>query len=592
MSFTKDTDTNNAMRRAEELYEQRMQIMKLPPEQAMEKILDSKHPHALVHSFVEQDFYFLINEIGPEDCTPLLAMASQSQWEYILDMEIWNQDRIQTGDMSRWLYLLFNADPKRLIQWFLTEKTETIEFYLHKFLNIVIRLHDQDPSEFGDGFFTLDDTFYIRFVDPEDEPYPETLSKEIRHQFLGRFLEKLADYDFIQYQKVLLETIHVLPAETENEAYRLRTVRLAEKGFLPFSEAVGVYQPMTREEIEKKMDQWSRGIKKPEDIFLYRIRSPLMQSELTRDRKDIFSRSLKSISINDILPFVESEFAALCNQIISADRKPVQNREHLREVVKKACGYLGIGLEYLSGLEQKMTPGQMAAVIERYPLHWIFRAGYGRVMGLKWRVQKWQHNSWYHSKGLPLTFWDEIKMGILGGLLIKRPLFFDNYETGTLYREFESSVDIEKTTEALEKIVAIDRLLSLVKVDGPLFVPERLLTYKNVLLTLWARKYLQLPETLSPIPMKTFGFFYQKLFDRKPDMANGACPKISDEMKMDFTHWIMDTTGGSRHEISKDLEQIFEELFMEIESEYAMVTPKDLDARFVNLFLLEQVDGI
>jgi hypothetical protein len=587
MKLIKDTHTNKAMQRAEELYEQRKQLMKLSPEQAMEKILEYKHPAALVHSFVEQDFYFLVHEIGPEDCTPLLAMASQNQWEYILDMEIWNQDRIATGDMTRWLSLLFNADPKRLIQWFLSEKTEIIELYLHKFLNIIIRIHDQDPSDFGDDFFTLDDTFYVRIVDSDEELVSDSIDKELKHQFLNRFLEKLADYDFLQYQKVLMETIHVLPAETEEEAYRLRTLRLAEKGFLPFSEAVGVYQPMTPEEVEKKLIQLKRGIKGPEDIILYRIRSPISPSELVDAEKNIFSRSLKSGSINDILPLVESEFAALCNQLISADRKAVQNREQLKDVVKKACGYLSIGMEHLSGLRQKISSDQMAVIIERYPLKWIFRAGYGRVLKLKWRAQRWQRSSWYHSKGLPLTYWDELRMGVLGGLMIKKPLFFDNYETGVLYREFESSEDIEKTADALEKIMAMDRLLSLLKIDDPFPASEHLLTYKNTLLTLWARNFLGLPETLTPISVKIFGPFYRELFDREPVLQNNACPKVPTEMKRTFINWLLQGTGLARHEMSKSLEGMFEELFNEIENEYTMVTQKDLDPRFVNLFLLE-----
>lgn len=587
MTLIKDTHTREAMQRAEELYEQRKQLMKLSPEQAMEKILEYKHPAALVHSFVEQDFYFLIHEIGPEDCNPLLAMASQKQWEYVLDMEIWNQDRIATGDMTRWLYLFFNADSKRLIQWFLSEKTEIIEFYLHKFLNIIIRIHDQDPSDFGDDFFTLDDTFYVRIVDSDEESDSDMLDKELKHQFLKHFLEKLADYDFIQYQKVLLETIHVLPAETEEEAYRLRTLRLAEKGFLPFSEAIGVYQPMTPEEIEKKLIQLRRGIKGPEDIILYRIRSPISPSELADAQESVFSRSLKSVSINDMLPLVQSEFAALCNQLISADRKAVQNRDQLKDVVKKACGYLSIGMEHLSGLRQKMSSDQMAAIIERYPIKWIFRAGYGRVLMLKWRVQRWQRSSWYHSKGLPLTFWDELRMGVLGGLMIKKPLFFDNYETGVLYREFESTEDIEKTADALAKIMAMDSLLSLIKIDDPLLASEHLLTYKNTLLTLWTRNFLGLPETLTPISVEKFGTFYRKLFDRRPDLQHDAYPEVPAEMKRNFINWLIQTTGLDRDEMSKSLEDMLEELFNEIENEYTMVTQKDLDPRFVNLFLLE-----
>jgi hypothetical protein len=592
MNSNKNTDTHKAIQRAEELYRVRKQIMKLSPEQAMEKILEYKQPDALVHSFVEQDFYFLIHEIGPEDCAPLLAMASQSQWEYIIDMEIWNQDRIGIRDMTRWLYLLFNADPRRMIQWFLSEKTEIIEFYLHKLLNIIIRNHDQDPSEFGEGYFTLDDIFYIRIVDLDEGLEPDPINKELKHLFLNRFLEKLADFDFIQYQKVLLETIHVLPAETEEEAYRLRTVRLAEKGFLPFSEAVGVYQPMTPEEIKKKLIQRSRGIKGQEDIILYRIRSPIFPSELADDQENVFSRSLKSETVNDILPLVQSEFASLCNQLISADRIAVQNRDQLKDIVRKASGYLSIGLEHLSGSRQKMSSSQMAAVVAQYPLKWIFRAGYGRVLMLRWRAQRWQKSSWYHSKGLALTFWDEFNMGVLGGLMIKKPLFFDNYKTGVLYREFESSMDVEKTVDALEKIMAMDQLLSLIKIDNLSFASERLLTYKNMLLTLWARNFLGMSEILAPISVEKFASFYRKLFNREQILKNNACPMVPIEMKIVFINWLLQRAGVARHEISKDSEQILEELFMEIENEYAMVGQEDLDPRFVNLFLLEQANGI
>jgi hypothetical protein len=592
MNSIKHTNTHKAIQRAEELYQKRKQILKLSPEQAMEKILEYKQPDALVHSFVEQDFYFLIHEIGPEDCLPLLALASQNQWEYLLDMEMWNQDRIGMRNMTRWLYLLFNADPKRMIQWFLSEKTEIIEFYLHKFLNIIMRNHDEDPSDFGDGYFTLDDTFYIRIVDLDEDSEPDPINKELKHRFLNQFLEKLADFDFIQYQKVLLETIHVLPAETEEESYRLRTVRLAEKGFLPFSEAVGVYQPMTPEEIKNKLIQCSRGIKGQEDIILYRIRSPISSSELADDQENVFSRSLKSETVNDILPLVQSEFASLCNQLISADRMTVQSRDQLKDVVRKACGYLSIGMENLSESKQKMSSSQMAAIIAKYPLTWIFRAGYGRVLMLKWRIQRWQKSSWYHSQGLALAFWDEFNMGVLGGLMIKNPLFFDNYKTGILYREFESSADVEITADVVEKIMAMDQLLSLIKIDDLSFASERLLTYKNMLLTLWARNFLGMSEILAPIPIKKFTSFYQKLFDRGQILKNDACPKVRTEMKTTFINWLLQKAGLTHHEISKDLEQILEELFMEIENEYAMVAQEDLDPRFVNLFLLEQTNGI
>ena len=46
-----------------------------------------------------------------------------------------------------------------------------------------------------------------------------------------------------------MESVSLIPSEIEEELFRLRNVRLAEKGFLPFHEAVGVYQPLQPREL-------------------------------------------------------------------------------------------------------------------------------------------------------------------------------------------------------------------------------------------------------------------------------------------------------------------------------------------------------
>ena len=57
------------------LQTQRAEIMALPPEEALERILSHPQPAALVHSFPESDFYLLVHEIGPEDALPVLIKA-------------------------------------------------------------------------------------------------------------------------------------------------------------------------------------------------------------------------------------------------------------------------------------------------------------------------------------------------------------------------------------------------------------------------------------------------------------------------------------------------------------------------------------
>jgi len=59
-------------------------------------------------------------------------------------------------------------------------------------------------------------------------------------------------------------------------------------------------------------------------------------------------------------------------------------------------------------------------------------------------------------------------------------------------------------------------------------------------------------------------------------------------MKSGFVEWLARETGLADFEITESLGRIFEDLFGEIEAEYGQVTAKDLDPRFVQLFLLKK----
>ena len=81
-------------------------------------------------------------------------------------------------------------------------------------------------------------------------------TEEQRKKFISKFSEQLADYDHKLHQSVLLEATHIIPAETEEDCYHRRNVRLAEKGFLPFDEAIGIYQPIKPQDLAKQSAKW------------------------------------------------------------------------------------------------------------------------------------------------------------------------------------------------------------------------------------------------------------------------------------------------------------------------------------------------
>jgi hypothetical protein len=579
--MAKKPQNSKTLQRVLQLQEKRRKILELPPVKALDRILDDPQPAALVHSFPEQDFYLLVNEIGPEDSLSLLSLATNKQWEHIVDLETWQKDRLDPKAVTRWLSLLLEADPKRFFRWFLEEKLEFVELYLFRNLEVRIREHDQDPSDFGDDYFTLDNTYYFKFIDIPAETESEKLNDAQRRALLTHITQSLASYDHHAFQGVLLEAAHIIPAETEEDCYRWRSVRLAEKGFLPFDEAVGLYQPIKSEELKKKDKKFIPDSLEQISSLPVPI-APLR--ELKEDNH--FTRALQKVEPPNVLQQIQTEFANLCNQIVVADQKIISEREVLQEIVKKASGYVSIGLELMVE-DKNVDPVRAAVLITRYALQDIFRVGFGRALKLKWRAEKWLSKCWFAQAGLRLTFWGEQWLGIVGGLLVKKPLFYDNYKTGVLYREFATLEDIRKIEKIFNQIVGVDDLLALMNIKIDSVSQYGFLTYKNLLLTLWARRYRGLQSTLlKPLTLKQFHPFFKKLLPGQVDPGSEPARKIPVEMKASYLNWLAAETGLKDYEIADRLGQTFADLFNEIESEYGRVAPEELDPKFVHLFLL------
>ena len=576
----------NALDRWKKISVERREILSLPPEKALERIIDAHQPAALVHSIPEEDFYFLAHDIGLEDSLQLLSLASNKQWEYMVDLEVWEKDRLEIRSITKWLDLLLKADPVRLIKWLINEKTEFLEFYLFKNIEVRIREHDQDPSDFGEGFFTVDDTYYIRVMeDPADQisdiSESDTQPKRYRGEFLVKFLESIAAYDHVKYQQILHEALSIILAEVEEEAFRMRNVRLAEKGFLPFDEAIGIYQPLSPEKLKSLS---AKSLIKEEGKELLPV--PFYPADMLKE-DNLFTRSLAKIKADGILQQMQAEFAFLCNQVIIADHKKVRSREELRDIVKKACGYINVGLEHMTekeeGISSKLKNDYCTLFLKKHPLSSIFRVGYGLALKLKWRAEKWLDKCWFAGKGLPLTFWGEDWTGVLGGILIKKPLFYDNYKSGLLYREFVSTNDIKETETKLDQIIAFDTLFSLMTINLKPLSSYRFLSHKNLILTLWARHHLNLPEEPDPLAVDKFKRFHTLLFSDKDKTK-----KIGQPMKESFSKWLTERTGINDFELSKSLGETFEKLFSEIEIEYGQVSSEDLDPRYIHLFMVEK----
>lgn len=566
---------DNHIKRLEKLAEERKQILSLEGIQALDAILDHPQPNALIHSFAEEDLAFLIHDIGPEDALDLIAMASDRQWEFILDIESWEKDRINLNAVTQWMDLMLKADPQRFVRWVATEKPDLIEYFLFHSIEMIVREHDQDPSDFGDGFITYDDVFYYRIPDEKYALDAKAEFKEQHRDLLTRMMDLLANMDHVFYQQTLLRAANVIPAESEEEAFRMRNFRLAEKGFVAFHEAVGVFQPISVDHLKKRKKVTTEQ-PEPETFVPAPINHISMMGE-----ESIFSKALSKITNFNILQQLQVEFAGVCNQLIATEKSPVRSRDELKAIVKKACGFISIGLECLL-LKDKVAPDVATnRYIITYQLIDLFRTGYGEIANLRQQAKTWQKNSWFSKNNLPLSFWGERLVGVIGGLLINRPKFYDAGQTDALYREFETLVDVERAGSILAEAITYDHLLSAMDIHADNFSKNRFITCKNLLMTLWGRHCIGLPPDIDPIPVTLFRSFFADLWE-----PGKIPPVIRESKKTDLLQWLASESGLPENEISQDLGHALELLFDKIAEECGTLQPENLDPRFVTIFLL------
>ena len=583
-----DYQLANKTRRELKLKNMRRDILVSDGAKALDMILEAPSPATLIQSFPDQDLYYLMHKIGVHDFIPMLALSTSNQWEYILDVEVWDDDRLNSHMITQVFSLLFKADPHRLLRWAITEKPDFVEYYLSQKMHIVIREHDEVPPEDFEDYITLDDKFYFRFPGqqsgtdenlegellPQDTPWEDGLPDDAP-ELIEQMVKTLAAMDLAVLHGLFLETLSLLPAETEEEQFRQKNIRLAEKGFLPAHEAVGIYQPVAGKDLTHRPAIMNAPLALDTDLPM----PPMFFTQFLKG-DNLFARTLEQITVQGGIPDLDSELAALINKVISADRIRIRNRESIEKPLEKTMSTLSLGLEVL--MEGSKACVETAGnLIRKYFLEDIFRTGAREGVRLQAMTRKWYETSFIGAKNLPLSFLGEAYLGIIGGLMVQRPMFFANYADKVLYRNFASLSDIRATRRQLDEIICLDDFLNRLDVDIATF-SFGVLTYKSMILTLWGRDRMGLnrskPLSLAPIEISEFKDFLAQLF--------GPEETIGDTQAKDLGLWSAQAFGVHEADLPTALQGILYGLLRELESEYSHVRPQDLDPRFMPMFLL------
>ncbi len=543
-------------------------LFTLPETKVLDFILSQKEAVQLVQKMPFLDLYWLIKRIGEDDSIPILRLATEEQWQYILDLEIWRRDRIDIKKAGIWLKRFMEADAEKLANWLISEEMELFTYYyLYRTLDIVIATND-NIYDLPEDYFTLDGTFYLKLKDESQRELIETVLKLVAAQ------------DFLKYQALLMTSRAILPASTEEELYRLRSVRIAEYGFLPFEEAIAVYAPYPLDKLVKK-----EGISKEKEPELVRVDEEIKEMvpyfPINQIQKaGIFALAVKQIKDNLFMERIRLEFAGLCNQIISADGLSMLEFEDLIKICRKAAGYLNIAIEKICGKDVSKA----IELIKNNPLVFIFRAGFGIALKLRWEVEKWVKKSWFKEYGLDFGFWGSEWGEIIRGLLMKRPMYYVGVEDGEEFRPFETISEIERCEQIYKKVKLLDSLFSEITSSYPLdkgLLIDPTITFHPLLFTFWARSILGLRPGFEGLSLDQVKELFSIL--RKKEQHP---PYRMEEYKERFVNDLSLYLPPQEQKTEQEL-KVLSSLWDEFVEEYERVEIKDIDERFLRFFIIQ-----
>jgi Family of unknown function (DUF6178) len=544
------------------------EILSLSGSVALNRILALAHPEEFVRSMAHVDFYWVVKKIGEEDVLPILQMASSEQWGFLLDLELWKKDRLDLRQAGDWLGRLLQADPARLVRWLLGEGEYFTYFYLSKLLQVETKSKD-DMQDVAEGFITLDGIHYLRILDPEQE--------EVLRSLLQHFARK----DYLRYQSILMGLSGVVPSEVEEEMYRRRNVRLAEDGFLPYEEAVAVYTALKKDLLKERP---AVPVDYPRSAEEERTEAPLMPI-LHVSENHLMAAAMRRSEDPLLLDRVGLEFAGLCSQVFSAEGLSENTPEALVQTVRKAAGYVNVGLERWCGRDLALCE----QVLRENTMLDLFRSGFSLAVEMRWETEQWLKKAWFARRGFRPAFWEEEWGATLVGVVQKRPLLFDRSQKEEPYRSFESLEEVETCRKTIRRLMVLDRLLETLVDRHPLdekWSKDPLFTFHSLLFNYWARKQLGFPPGFAPLSLDQVRDLFRLL---RPDAQQPpfGMPGFKEIFVKDLMAFAPDLESADQA-LLEDTLGILWDKFTE---EYALVGTADLDGRFLRFILSSPSPG-
>ena len=190
----------------------------------------SEHPEQLVQLLPELEVFLTVKEVGERDSLDLISLTTPEQFQYLIDLDLWEKDRLDPEKILNWMEILLESGEKKFTQFIHSTDPGFIALLLKKFLHVTTYEGEHLEGMDKTPPFTLDQFYFIVFK-----------GRRTREVFQP-FMQILYRVDKEGYRRLMDSLIVELESELEETGYRLRNGRLADYGFPDLEEALEIYR--------------------------------------------------------------------------------------------------------------------------------------------------------------------------------------------------------------------------------------------------------------------------------------------------------------------------------------------------------------
>lgn len=428
------------------------------PAQALDALLEDPTALHRVRTMSSVSLHRMVNAVGKPDATELLALASPGQVRELLDLDVWQGDRLDLAEALDWLHLITTLPDDVRERDLRALDIELVGLVLLRHLRIHLA-EEEDEEEEPEGLvYRSPDGWFVLEVVADDATTAERVVE---------LVDRLYRIDADNARRLLQDLMWEVPTELEEWSYRWRNGRLQDLGFADPEQALLIYaylDPGSVHPQERSADRTLASDPEPTGSELVQA-TPQLDSYLNRALAALEPEERHRLHI---------ALVALGNRCLSADRVAPADLDGAAESLERLHWRLSLGLEFLSQGEPSLAPPVLSGVA----LLRVARVGHSLTLDLRRRIVGAARRGGLGRGAGRVDLLDPPLRGQITALLASRPEFREAATAAS--RPFKTLQDLAEAEAWIARALAVVELVQGLPLPSPL--PERV-TYGDLFRT-------------------------------------------------------------------------------------------------------------